>query len=185
MHKIQNGTASQQEEVVSRMTEMIQKRWPDDTVTGYLGPERVSSMAQIFAGRADTLQGIIEDLDYLFEMPDWSSEEAKEMLALVGPAEYGKSSFRMHIESAVDSNFAERVVWKAHDFISEMHGRDIERLPRLEAALKDLAAIVIRDQKVKEGSKRGKGNFALLKPLRLALTAKKVRSFDTVLMNIN
>jgi hypothetical protein len=57
-----------------------------------------------------------------------------------------------------------------------MHGRDVERLPQLEAALKDLAEIVIQDHKLKEGKKEGGGGVALMKPLRLALTAKKVCS---------
>lgn len=56
-----------------------------------------------------------------------------------------------------------------------MHGRDIERLSYLEAALKDLTAIVqktIKDPKM--GTKKAKGSAVLMKPLRLALTAKKV-----------
>ena len=71
---------------------------------------------------------------------------------------------------------AERVVWKAHDFLSALHGRDVERLPYLEAALKDLSALVDGDKVAQGGSKKqSRGMAALMKPLRLALTAKKVR----------
>lgn len=57
-----------------------------------------------------------------------------------------------------------------------MHGRDVERLPYLEAALKDLSALVDGDKVAKGGSKKQRrGMAALMRPLRLALTAKKVR----------
>lgn len=78
-------------------------------------------------------------------------------------------------------NGSERIIWKAHDFIAGMHGRDIERLPYLEAALKDLTALVQRTIKdPKDGTKKAKGSAVLMKPLRLALTAKKV-SVKTIL----
>jgi hypothetical protein len=72
------------------------------------------------------------------------------------------------------SLLVERVVWKTHDFLSSLHGRDVERLPYLEAALKDLSGLIETDKKT-QGKKTGRGMAALMKPLRLALSAKKVR----------
>jgi hypothetical protein len=77
------------------------------------------------------------------------------------------------------------VVQKTHSFLSELHPRDVDRLPYLEAALKDLSTLIEEDRVVKEGEKRKKnrGKFALMKPLRLALSGKKVSKIDVALDN--
>jgi hypothetical protein len=70
----------------------------------------------------------------------------------------------------------------ARDFLSSIHARDVERVPHLEAALKDLSKMMedvdsddaeTDDSKTKKKQK-GRGMIKLMKPLRLALTAKKV-----------
>lgn len=88
--KIKEGSPEQKEDIAIRLAQMIQDRWPDERVTGYLGQDRMIAMATLFVGRADTLKGLVEELDHLFEKPDWDSEEAKEMLSFVGPSEYGE-----------------------------------------------------------------------------------------------
>jgi glutamyl-tRNA synthetase len=90
LFKIREGSVSQQQDIIARLTQMIEKRWPDENVTGYLGPERVLAMAQLFVGRSETLQGLIQELDHFFETPDWNSEEAQAMMSAIGPAEYGE-----------------------------------------------------------------------------------------------
>jgi hypothetical protein len=72
------------------MTNAIKERWPDEAVTGFLGPDRVLAMTGIFVGRVHTLSEVVEELKILFDEPDWSSQEAQEMLSLVGPLEYGE-----------------------------------------------------------------------------------------------
>ena len=89
--KLREGGVSQRHDIASRLTKMIQTRWPSEEVTGYLGPDRVSAMADVFAGRADNLQELVDELALFFEEPDWSSSEAKAMLSLVGAVEYGAS----------------------------------------------------------------------------------------------
>ncbi|UZJ54367.1 hypothetical protein CBS101457_003687 [Exobasidium rhododendri] len=155
--KLRDGTTTQRQDLAARLTHMIRERWPDDRITGALGQDRVLVMADIFAGRVHTLSEIVDQLQLVLDQPDWTSQEAQEMLALVGPLEY------------------ERVVWKTHSFLSSMQQKDVEDLSSLEAALKDLLILVEEDRVAKGGArtKKSRGKFALMKPLRLALSAKK------------
>lgn len=88
--KLREGSIAQRKNLAVRLAHLIQQRWPDENVTGYLGADRVLAMADMFVGRANTLKDIVDELTLLFDQPDWSSEEAQEMLSMVGPLEYGE-----------------------------------------------------------------------------------------------
>lgn len=91
MRKLQSGTIAERQDLSTRLTQMIKERWPDESVTGYLASDRVLAMAEIFAGRADTLNDVVNELPLFFERPDWDSQEARELLKAIDPVEYGES----------------------------------------------------------------------------------------------
>jgi hypothetical protein len=100
--KVQEGSQSQKNELVTRLTDMIKLKWPDEAMTGYLDHNRVFAMAEMFVGRANTLQDIVNELQLFFDEPDWSSQEAQDMLSFIGPREYGECAYLLDLCDSAD-----------------------------------------------------------------------------------
>jgi hypothetical protein len=81
---------------------MIKLKWPDEAMTGYLDHNRVFAMAEMFVGRANTLQDIVNELQLFFDEPDWSSQEAQDMLSFIGPREYGECAYLLDLCDSAD-----------------------------------------------------------------------------------
>ena len=113
----------------------------------------------------------MNDSAIFFEEPDWSSEEARKARDVLG------------------SHEMMNVIGRVTGLLEEMHPRDVERVPRMEAAIAGLAqkleveqegvtsiqSALAPDEKDGKGEnkerkkEKGKGRSRLMRPLRFAL----------------